>query len=592
MALKRFVKPVISFLLMGFSTAFVLAAEQDSLAYVFRQDNLSTGNDLQLNYKHDFGLVTWKITDLLRYKVFAFENSVAEGRQYAVEHQLTSDVAWGNHESRRIRVESNQYQDHRTGLASNISNQALLAGYGRGEMLSLFAGARSIERFGITDRGWTTELDLDQSWHRRQRRSSFRFNGERDDLGEHVSHAAKAQADYAINFARIANFRTALAYDDRAQSFFTDSLGSSQTRLNTNLRWQTHFDYQLARHVQFFHRLSWDDQLTKISQEKVGLLDTFQLAGEDRKRFSLVNEGGVRLLRERLTSETALKVETSQNKYYVDYTQRLYQLSEEMIWSRPGLVDSLRWTSLLSRLEYDTPDTTNDDDRDEWRLNTELAMSWQPTPFYRLELGAKISLFHLIYLFNTRSSENHWNRNLVLWSGYHWQRGDWSGETKTRVRSNYFDYDYDELFLTLEQPTRSFVHRSLDLQQSLQYQFFKRWSLSGKVAARWEDEGQLDWDQFVQQVRSEKQQVETVVKLFYDYRGWKGWVGYLQHDRFTDYTALNRDRETWFGEGPLFGVQHRLGARLYLDADARFIQVQDQTREYMLPKVMVTVVYR
>jgi hypothetical protein len=256
------------------------------------------------------------------------------------------------------------------------------------------------------------------------------------------------------------------------------------------------------------------------------------------------------------------------------------------------LVDSLIWTSVLSRLEYDTPDTTNDDDRDEWRFNTELLLSWQPSPFYRLELGTKVSLFHLIYLFNTRSSENHWNRNLVLWSGLNWRRGDWSGETRTRVRSNYFDYDYDDIFLALEQPTRSFVHRSLDLQQSMQYHFFKRWSLSAKLASRWEDEGQLDWANFVQQIRSEKQQIEWVAKLFYDYRGWRGWIGYLQHDRTTDYAAPNRGPESWFGEGSLFGIQHTLGSRLYVNADARFIQVQDQDREYLLPKVTVTLVYR
>lgn len=568
------------------------ASGPDSLAYTFRQDNLSIGNELGLKYEHDFGQSQWQITDLLRYKEFAFESSLAQGRQYSIEHQLQSDLSWGTNWSKTIRIQSNDYQDHRTGLASNISNQAVLGGLKHGQNIAVFTGARSVERFGIVDRGWTTELDFNETWRGQRSRANLGFTGERDALDEHLSHAARTRASYQIDFKDVASFQTILALENRVQAFFTDSLGSSQSRLNENRQWRTRFEYQLNQGMSLFHRLTWNDQFTRIDQEKVSLLETIRIEGEDRNRFSLVNETGITLNRQHLSSATAFKVENSQHKYYVDYTQRLYQLSEDLRWSTPAWIDSLNWNTVLSRLEYDTPDTTNDDDRDEWRFNTELEISWQPNPFYRVEVGSKLSLFHLIYLFNTRSSENHWNRNLMFWSGLNWQRQQWSGESRGRVRSNYFDYDHDELFLALEQPTRSFVHRSLDLQQTIQYQFFSRWSVSAKGVAKWEDEGQLDWAAFIQQVRSEREQLEWVIKVYYDYKGWKGWLGYLQHDRVTKYAAPNRDPENWFGEGPLLGVQHQLGARLFVDADARFIQVQDQDREYLLPKVYLTLVYR
>ncbi|MEA3287651.1 MAG: hypothetical protein U9Q77_09800 [Candidatus Marinimicrobia bacterium] len=583
---------LIVFVFLLTTPQFVQGSDQDSLAYVFRQDNLSTNNDLQLNYKIGLDRSTLLISDVIRYKVFAYKNSITQGEQFSIEHRLRSDWSWGADRRKSLRLESNQYQDHRTGLASTINNWALLGGVKRDDRFSLFLGGRSIERYGIVDRGWTTALDMQNAWQFGSQRSAINMSGFRDQLSEHLSHSINMQADYLIHFGKISTFKTSLQREARRQSFYTDSLGSSQSRNNESLLWQNNFVYHLGQNLQLYHSLNWSDQLTEIDQEKVDLINTIKLSGEERKRFSLVNETGVKLQRPRFSTLTAFKVESSQNKYYVDYTQSLYQLREEVLWQVSGWVDSLSSRSTLSRLEYNTPDTTNDDDRDEWRFNTELNLVWHPSPFYQLDLGAKLGLFHLIYLFNTRSSENHWNRNLVLWSGFEWCRQSWQGTGRAQIRSNYFDYDYDDLFVEFDQPTRSFVHRSLDLQKRLIYSFDSHWSFSAKLAARWEDEGQLDWDIFVQQVSSDREQFELIIKLFYDYRGWKGWIGYLTHERSTRYTLKTRKPELWHGAGPLLGVRYRLGNRLSLDSDFRFISVKDQDREYLLPKVYLTLVYR
>ncbi len=589
-SLAGIVKLVVLGMLLSWGTA--RGAAQDSLAYIFRQDNLSTNNDLKLNHKVNLVRSTLSINEALRYKLFAYSNSITQSKQYSIEHRLRSDWSWGERCNKSVRLENSHYQDHRTGLASTITNWALLAGVKRDDKFSAFLGGRSVERYGIVDEGWTAELDLQHAWKTDSQRSSVSLSGVRDQLAEHLNHSLKTQADYFIRFSNISTFQTSLNHEARLQSFFTDSLGSSQSRHNENLQWQNRFTYHLKKDLRLYHQLNWGDQLTEINQEKVSANTTKKLFGEERKRFSLVNETGLALKRPYFSSFSTFKVNNSQNKYYVDYTQVLYQLREQLTWQIPGLVDSLSWTTLLSRLEYDTPDTTNDDDRDEWRLNNELRFIWQPSPFYSLELGTKLSMFHLIYLFNTRSSENHWNRNLVLWSGVSWRRQSWDGEGRARIRSNYFDYDYEDLFIEMEQPARSFVHRSLDLQNKLTYHFNQRWSVATKLAARWEDDGRLDWDAFVQQVTSEREQLEVIIRLFYNYQGWQGWVGYLGHERSTRYSAGNRETELWHGEGPLLGLRHHLGSRLYLDTDARFISVQDQEREYLLPKVNITLVYR
>ncbi|MCF7905049.1 MAG: hypothetical protein K9M49_07830, partial [Candidatus Marinimicrobia bacterium] len=295
---------------------------------------------------------------------------------------------------------------------------------------------------------------------------------------------------------------------------------------------------------------------------------------------------------EKFSSVAAFKIENSQNKYFVDYSQVLYQLREDIIFHSSGVVDTVTWRNTLSRLEYDTPDTNNNDDRDEWRFRTEISGTYQPNPFIRFEIGTKLSLFHLIYLFNTRSAENYWNRNLVLWSEFDWRRNTWDGRAKARIRSNYFDYDYDDLFIEMDQPSRSFVHRSLDLSKQVRYRFLTRWSLTTRFSSRWEDEGQLDWSKFIQQVSSERQQTELSMKLAFAYRGWVGWIGYLNHSRTTSYASTKRDDDHWKGEGPLFGVRHLLGNHLFLDLDGRVISVVDGDRDYLLPKIFLSLVYR
>jgi hypothetical protein len=569
-----------------------LGAEQDSLAYTFRQDNLSTINDLQFDHKINMGSTAMLINEKLRYKVFDHESNTAPGNQYSLEHKLRSDLLWGPKQDRSIRLESSLYQDHRTGLASTIKNWALLGGLRKGETFSLFLGGRSVERYGILDQGWGSEIDINKTWQSESQRSAILLSGYRDELAEHLNHQVDTKMDYMIRFGNISSLQSSLQVRNRKQEFFTDSLGSSQKRDNENIVWQNHFTYKLDKHLNLFHYLTWGDELTQISQKRINETETVSLPGEERKRLSLVNETGVMYNKPSFTSLTAFKVENSQNKYFIDYTQILYQLRENLVWEVPMLIDSLAWKNTLSRLEYDTPDTNNDDDRDEWRFKTDLSFIWQPSPFYRLEFGTKLSLFHLIYIFNTRSSENYWNRNLVLWTGFKWSRNSWEGDGRAQVRSNYFDYDYDDLFLETDQPTRSFVHRSLDLRKQLSYQINSRWSVVSRVAARWEDEGQLDWGAFVQQVSSEREQLELSSRLDFDYMDWKGWIGYLTHKRTTIYSSASREDDLWFGEGPLLGVRHALGSRLFLDVDARFISVNDREREYLLPKVYVSLAYK
>jgi hypothetical protein len=565
---------------------------QDSLAFKLQQDNLSTMNDLNIDQRLDLGWATLDVRDVLRYKLYDHDNNRGDAEQYSIEHNLRSDLLLFSKRKSSIRLESNQYQDHRTGLRSSISNWAILGGYALSREQRFFLGARSVKRYGLEDQGLTGALQGRYNWRGNSQSINLNYLGEKDQLKAHQNHHLQLSGDYVIRFGSVSTYQTSIRVDNRRQQFFTDSLGSSQLRENGHIVWNNNFSYNFNKKLKLTHDLNWGDQLTNIDREKFNRTQATQNTQESRKRLVLSNETRLLTSSDDFSSQSSFKVENSQHKFYVDHSQVLYQISNEANYHPEQGIDTLSWKNTLSRQEYDTPDTNNDDDRDEWRFKTELSLIYQPSPFSRLEIGSKLSLFHLIYLYGTRSAENYWNRNLVLWTEYDWLLNDWSGKAKAHIRSNYFDYDYDALFIEMDQPARSFVHRSLDLSKRLQYRFSPRWYLSTQIASRWEDEGQLDWSKFIQQITSQRQQTEVIAKLAFEYRGWVGWIGFLKHQRKTTYSAITREAVIWEGEGPLFGIRHALGNRLSLNLDGRVITVLDGDREYLLPKIFFSLVYR
>lgn len=164
--------------------------------------------------------------------------------------------------------------------------------------------------------------------------------------------------------------------------------------------------------------------------------------------------------------------------------------------------DSIYVNYLGSLLYYDTPDTNNYDDRDE--LTYSISPMWQHRidKFTTLSLGANFFLHHYVYLYHQRSAQNHWNRVFSIRSEVNThipQRIRWNA--KQELYANYFVYDHeDSAFVHVQ----SMVFRGLKLQQNLQYYFNPEWYLRAYMFLRVEDNGLLDWNDFVQEITDSK----------------------------------------------------------------------------------------
>jgi len=557
----------------------------------FRRDNLSSDTELRYNWRFPLQAGTIESHNLLNYKLF--QKSSALDPEYSLEDRfdLSYKRPLGNRRQIGARIEYNLFQDRRTGLGSDLSNTALLATFGSSAQSSFrneaALGLRSSQRYGLLEKGPTVALSLGKVWNTGEHNLSTVVDGNADFFQVNENQQFNAMLGYRASFGERAFFHTGINRRERQQEFFTDSLRSSQSRQILDIKWQNRFGYMLSDDLELFHRLDYVEQATSIERWREEDGERERSSNVDRSHISLVNETGLELMQDLLQARLTFRVDNTQNKYYVDHNQVLYQLKSNVAVQPAALVDSLRWIGILIRQKYDTPDTTNDDDRDEFRFSNSLEFSWQPNPFLRTSLGAKLNVYHLVYLFNTRSSENHWNRSLILWNRVAWQHGPWSSLSTGRVHANYFDYDYDDLFVELDQPLRSFVHRSLELEEVLTRRLGQNWSLTGRIDLKWEDDGRLDWDSFVQEVQSDRIQQEYVLLSNHRLRSWEFWYGYLVHTREKVYTDPGRDNEIWEGQGPVIGWKQNWFTTLQFTADMRFIQVRDQDNEYLLPKVSV-----
>ncbi|HPG41574.1 MAG TPA: hypothetical protein PLP19_19935 [bacterium] len=159
--------------------------------------------------------------------------------------------------------------------------------------------------------------------------------------------------------------------------------------------------------------------------------------------------------------------------------------------------DSLYSYISISKFQYDTPDTSNFDDRDELRFNSRLIGVHRFSPVLRGELQASVNLYHLVYIFGERSADNNWNRIFLLRPSVNYTPVKTFKFTQAfEVLANYVDYDFEDKSVQ----TKSFVFRKFSMDDSLQFQVTHNSTLSFDYRLQLEENGQLSWDEWTERV--------------------------------------------------------------------------------------------
>lgn len=573
-------------------TDLLSAQTPDSLRVNIIRDNLSAEGNVGVFLERPVGTLLTSFSNFFDYKWYEKSNAILTGQNYALENRLIWSISSNRMEKLNwsARTESNVYLDRRTSLGSDLQNHALLGGisyhhpkWGRYDLL---AGGRLEERHQHQEVGKTVELLQRGDWADNQQAFNSRVGITQDYFDDWDNYRYELNGIYQRRLADDVRLQSRISWLDKSHQFYTDTSGSTQQRDIQDLNWQNRLEYRVGESSRIVYTLNWKNLESTTANTRIRTDDSDTTTASTSSSLSLQNIVGLHWQVKNIRGGTDFEVTTTQQRYYIDFAQNYYRLSWYAIM--PGWIsaDSSRWDFKLARLKYDTPDTNNYDDRDEFRFNLSSGLVWVDFPYARLELTLVVQLHHLVYLSSSKSGENYWNRTFRLQSLYAWSRGLWRSRLKTNLQANYYDYDYDEFFLSTGQPLRSFMHRSLLLDERLNRRLTYHWSVQCDVSYKWEEDGKLDWDRFLEDVVAERVQQLFMFTTRFERNLWEAWFGYSVKTREVVYLQAGPASApaNWRGQGPVAGFTWNQTRRLGWQASLDYLQVKDGDRLYTIPR--------
>lgn len=166
----------------------------------------------------------------------------------------------------------------------------------------------------------------------------------------------------------------------------------------------------------------------------------------------------------------------------------------------------------IEKFQYETPAKNRFDDLDEFRFWFKGTYGLKLSPRLSVSLSSLASLDHQVYIFSQRSADNNWTR--IFQSGVLVEYQTRNGTRVTanfNVLANYVDYDFDDSFVQV----RSFVFRRFLMNQNLVLPVTRKGRVEILFQLNLEENGLLKWDQFMQNILSDRTIVSGTLKYVY-----------------------------------------------------------------------------
>ena len=172
----------------------------------------------------------------------------------------------------------------------------------------------------------------------------------------------------------------------------------------------------------------------------------------------------------------------------------IFQLNSNLYYSL-NLMNRLELSANASILKYDTPSKDNFDDRDELGFIIYLAHRFNNLKNLVLTTSADLNLYHTVYIFAQRSSNNNWNRVLRFTSRSFFTPADWFRNVGTfSVLANYTVYDFEDIVSSVQ----SYSFRQLNLKDSAIINFSRHFGIDIYGELKLYERGELNWREFSQ----------------------------------------------------------------------------------------------
>lgn len=411
----------------------------------------------------------------------------------------------------------NDYSNSRIGLSGLYRNSVTLSGN---------AGLFREKRRGIQDMGWYSLIELMSTDNDKIITPSIRL--QYDKTPERVNYTTDNTLWIKTPFIENIFNNLSLHFKETRREYFINpsSLSQTEVRTTSTRRIQDQFSYIFPLNIRFLYNVRFSSTTDKLNfylsdSSATRKRDSYQLHNQflvSKKQGDLNLRAGYTIDQNQdQSSANSVEIRVPADYKYARQTintQAAYNISS---------TDSLFLRYQVSLLHFDTPDSNNTDDRDELSYVVNPQLSIRLSPYIRWNVSGQMYLHHLIYLHAARSGQNHWNRVYSIRSHLNLSipaRLNWSSTQS--LSSNYFVYDYeDSAFVNVN----SRVFRSLYLDQNIDYFLSSHWSVTLRLSGRFEDDGALDWNRFIQEKSSDRIQVNQTYLLSYRKRQFKIFAG-------------------------------------------------------------------
>jgi hypothetical protein len=153
---------------------------------------------------------------------------------------------------------------------------------------------------------------------------------------------------------------------------------------------------------------------------------------------------------------------------------------------------------------YDTPDTSNTDDRDELMMTGALHEEHTASDYFTLGITAEATLAHTVYLSRERSANNNWNRIFRLAPECITTPFDGvRNKVLFDVLANYTVFDFELLIPT----AKSYSYRQVAFVDSFSYDITRSLGFDAYGIVRVYERGELRWQQFSERPLQQVQEV-------------------------------------------------------------------------------------
>jgi len=224
------------------------------------------------------------------------------------------------------------------------------------------------------------------------------------------------------------------------------------------------------------------DAALRFNLEKADLQLKVSYVERDEKHF-LINQGKISsvFVKEKEGLEAQKNSHLSK---FVFGTNVYYNLS---------LSNRLEFLGNASILRYDTPSKDNTDDRDELNFLFYLGHRYDNLRNFQLLNSVDLNLYHTVYIFGEKSSNNNWNRVIRFTSRNIFTPVEAVRTINTfSVLANYTVYDFQDVVSTV----RSYSFRQFNIKDSTIIKFTDHIGTNIYAEIKLYERGELNWSAF------------------------------------------------------------------------------------------------